>query len=67
MPKYKGREVSKDHFRAYVYGDNNTQMLVNSWDDFQYALSTGAWFEDKPEPKVNVSRETSKLRKRRKS
>jgi len=61
MPKYKGREVSKDHFRAYVYGDNNTQMLVNSWDDFQYALSTGAWFEDKPQSK------TTPKRKRRKS
>jgi hypothetical protein len=65
MPIYKGRIVDEKHFRAYVYGDNNTQLLVNNWDEFQEALSTGSWFVDKPTP--NVSRETSKKRTRRKS
>jgi hypothetical protein len=56
--EYLGRLVSKEGFRAFIYGRDNLQKCVNSWDEFENQLATGLWFasvdeipteEDEPE------------------
>ncbi len=46
---YNGRAISKEHFRAFVYGVEGQQKLVKSWDEFQTHMSTGIWFSSKEE------------------
>ncbi len=46
---YLGRIVSKKHFRAFVYGTNGEQKLVESWDEFEKAMESGIWFASKEE------------------
>lgn len=41
---YLGRQVSKEGFRAFVYGLENRRRLVNSWEDFEAHLASGIWF-----------------------
>jgi hypothetical protein len=42
--EYLGRLVSKEGFRAFIYGRDNLQKCVNSWDEFENQLATGLWF-----------------------
>jgi hypothetical protein len=44
---YNGHPVLKKFFRAYVYGKEGSQKLVNSWDEYITACSTGLWFANK--------------------
>lgn len=44
---YCGRKVPKENFRAFVYSLNDEQMLVNSWDEYEKAISSGIWFPTK--------------------
>jgi hypothetical protein len=44
---YNGRTVPKDGFRVFIYGLNDTEKLVNSWDEFQQEVSSGLWFPTK--------------------
>lgn len=68
---YEGRKVPRAHFRAFVYGTDNKQKLVNSYEEFEAAMATGIWFatkeeangllvkfEDKPKKKQSVRAET---------
>ncbi len=41
---YCGRMISKDHFRAWVYGKDGRKM-ANNYDDFVKLVATGLWFE----------------------
>lgn len=44
---YDGRVVSKEGFRAFIYGMDGKTKLVNSWDEFQESMSSGLWFPSK--------------------
>lgn len=52
---YQGRWVRKDHFRVFVYNENE-QKLANSFDEYTKLIESGLWFsckedigkEDKP-------------------
>jgi hypothetical protein len=56
---YNGRSVPKDGFRVFIYGINNTEKLVNSWDEYQKEISSGLWFSTKElaikKPVIKVS------------
>jgi hypothetical protein len=41
---YKGRQISPENFRAFVYAADGTRRLVNSWADFEKHMQTGVWF-----------------------
>lgn len=41
---YLGRIVSKENFRTYVYAKGGAKRLVGSWDEFEDAMASGAWF-----------------------
>lgn len=41
---YCGRLVSKNHFRAFIYGKEG-QKLVNSYREFAQEMASGLWFE----------------------
>tara|TARA_R110000868_G_C10972576_1_gene770474 strand:+ start:10974 stop:11318 length:345 start_codon:yes stop_codon:yes gene_type:complete len=41
---YLGRIVSKENFRTFVYCPAGTQRLVESWDEYEQAMSSGNWF-----------------------
>ncbi len=45
---YMSRKVSREGFRVYVFGMDDTQKLVNSYDDYEAALASG-WFSSKEE------------------
>jgi len=45
---YLGRWVSRKNFRVMVYGKDEKQKLVNSFDEFNTALESGEWFASKP-------------------
>ena len=55
---YKGRMISKEHFRVFIYSPDGTKKLIESWDEFEKHMETGLWFAnrkdaEKPvEPKV---------------
>jgi len=44
---YCGRQVPKENFRVFVYSLNDEQKVVNSWDEYQEAISSGVWFPTK--------------------
>ena len=41
---YLGRIVSKENFRTFIYAKGGAKRLVESWDDFEDAMASGAWF-----------------------
>ncbi len=47
--QYKGRTVSKDGFRVFVYGTQGQKKLVNSWDEFERHMASGLWFPSQDE------------------
>ena len=51
---YKGRIVSKEHFRAYIYAPNGNKKLVESWDEFERHMETGLWFANKKDAVQSV-------------
>jgi hypothetical protein len=48
---YLGRLVSKNNFRAFIYGADGTQRLVESWKEFEAHMQTGLWFATAEEVK----------------
>lgn len=44
---YLGRTIPKKGFRAFVYGYEGTQKLVESWEDYEKSISTSSWFATK--------------------
>lgn len=49
--EYLGRWVSKLNFRAFLYNENGGQKLVNNYAEYEDAVTSGIWFEVRPEPK----------------
>ncbi len=41
---YKGRLVSKEHFRTFIYSADGSHRLVESWDEYEKHMETGIWF-----------------------
>ncbi len=50
---YKGRFVSKDSFRAFIYAPDGRQKLVESWKEFERHMETGLWFATRTECEVS--------------
>jgi len=46
---YLGKIVSKQNFRAFIYGPNESKKLVNSWDEYEAHMSSGMWFATRDE------------------
>lgn len=44
---YLGRTIPKEGFRAFIYGYEDTQKLVESWDEYEKNIATGSWFATK--------------------
>jgi len=42
---YRGRIVSKDNFRAFIYSPQGERKLVESWDVFESHMASGCWFD----------------------
>ncbi len=65
---YKGRIVSKEHFRVFIYAHDGSQKLIESWDAFEVHMQTGLWFatpdeaapQKEPEPKKTKSSKAKK-------
>jgi len=51
---YQGRWVSKNNFRAFIYGKEDQQKLVNSYDEFIKEIESGEWFASKDEVKPKL-------------
>jgi len=45
LVKYLGRMVPRPSFRAYVYAQDGSSKLVESYDAYQDAMASGVWFE----------------------
>ena len=43
---YLGRMVEKANFRTFVY-NADSKRLVNSYQEYKEAISTGEWFDSK--------------------
>jgi len=43
---YQGRWISREHFRAFVYGTKG-QKLANSHDEYEALIGSGEWFANK--------------------
>jgi hypothetical protein len=52
---YKGKMVSKDKFRAFIYAPNGGRKLVESWDAFESHMESGLWFATKKDAKESVT------------
>ena len=51
---YLGRIVKKEGFRAFIYGPNGSQKLVESWDAFERHMESGVWFSSKKDAASRV-------------
>jgi hypothetical protein len=51
---YLGRNVNKETFCAYVYAEDGSKKLANSWKEFERLLSEGLWFAEKPIKKETI-------------
>lgn len=60
---YLGTIVSKEHFRAFIYAPNGSQMLVESWEEFERKMESGMWFATIEDSKdsVNTIKSAEKL------
>lgn len=63
---YKGRSIAKEGFRAFIYGLEGQKKLVNSWHEFESAMSSGIWFAAKHEAIQQNSSEEQKSEASRK-
>ena len=45
---YKGRCVLREGFRVFVYAEDGTQKLVNSWNEYQNAIGSGQFYDVQP-------------------
>ena len=45
---YKGRLVSRSHFRVYVYNKEEEKKLAENYDEYSKLISSGLWFDEKP-------------------
>lgn len=52
---YLGRIVDKEHFRAFIYGTQGEQKLVESWDAFEAAMQSGIWFASVEDAKESMA------------
>ena len=44
---YQGRLIPKAGFRAFIYSYDNSQKLVNSWEEYEKNIATSVWFSTK--------------------
>lgn len=61
---YLGRIVSKENFRAFIYGASGTTRLVESWDEFESYMQTGLWFATKSDALIPTENDISQKAKR---
>jgi hypothetical protein len=64
---YKGRVISKEHFRVFIYAPDGSQKLVDSWDAFEKHMESGLWFDckEKAQECCVTQEEPQKLKKAR--
>lgn len=44
---YLGRLIPKKGFRAFIYGFEGVEKLVESWEEYEKNIATGSWFASK--------------------
>ena len=55
---YLGRVIAKEGFRAFIYGFENREKLVNSWEEFEKDIASGLWFSEKSKvPATNKTKQ----------
>ncbi len=54
---YKGRVISKENFRVFVYATNGAKKLMESWEEFERHIQTGTWFATRAESLIFVNPE----------
>lgn len=53
---YQGRVIPKSPFAAYIYGYDDQQKLVHSWEEYQKEISSGLWYSSKEDvPKKHLT------------
>jgi hypothetical protein len=53
---YQGRVIPKSPFAVYIYGPDNTQKGVYSWEEYQKEISSGLWYSSKEDvPKKHLT------------
>lgn len=60
---YLGKLVSKQNFRVFIYGPNESKKLVNSWDEYEAHMSSGVWFATREEVKFEPVEKPKRVRK----
>lgn len=61
---YLGRIVPKQGFRTFVYSRSGEKRLVESWDEFSRAMSSGIWMAQPNSAEIEISDELSIPKKR---
>ena len=62
--KYCGNIVPKEGFRAFIYGAEGKQKLVNSWMEYEAHIATGVWYSLKDEVPAQDVRDDVKPKKK---
>ena len=44
---YNGKIIDKKNFRVYIYSPDDTQKLVESWEEYERHMADGLWFATK--------------------
>lgn len=57
---YLGRWVDKEHFRAFVYAEDGSERLADSYDEYQSLIESGLWFSVKPDKSTEKPIDKSK-------
>ncbi len=65
---YKGRLVSKDNFRVYIYAPDGRKKLIESWGAFESHMQLGIWFASQEDARASVvEEEKPKAKQKQKS
>lgn len=60
---YNGKSILKDHFRVFVYGENDSKKLCNNYDEYEMSIKSGQWFDSLPIVEISTNKKPVKRRK----
>lgn len=54
---YLDRWVDKKYFRAFVYDLKGNQKLANSYNEYEDLITSGIWFDTKPNASQGIRKQ----------
>lgn len=60
---YNGKITLKEHFRVFVYGENESKKLCNNYEEYEMAIKSGQWSDNLPIVEISTNKKPIKRKK----